>query len=73
MKESKQLRNPSVRQWATRESGVMEIRDLHEIATLAAILDHVNMAEVEQALDILRQRILSIQIATTGLLGQKRM
>lgn len=63
VKESKQLRNPSVRKWAARESGAMEIRDLCAIATLAALLDHANMGEVEQALGIPTQRILSVQMA----------
>lgn len=63
VRESKQLRNVSVRTWAAREAGVNELRDQREVATLAAILDHVNLGEIEQALDVLVQRIQSIQLA----------
>ena len=44
-----------------------QTRDVREVATLATILDHVNADEIEQALDVLTQRILSIQLAkSTG-------
>lgn len=60
---SSQLRQVSVTSWAHQFSGLTEIRDMKEVATLAEILDMVNRKEIAQALDVLCQRILAIQAA----------
>ena len=63
VRESKDLRSPSVRAWASKETGLTDVRDLREVGTLAAAIDHLNLGEAAQALDVLTQRVLAIQIA----------
>ena len=53
----------NVSTWAAQHTGLTEVRDLREVATLAAAIDAVNRREVEKALDILSQRIMAIQKA----------
>ena len=59
----KDLHKPSVTAWAQQFSGVSEVRDQREILTIARTLDYVNRQEIGQALDVLVQRIVSIQSA----------
>ena len=53
----------SVQAWAERHSGLSELRDLREVMTLAAVMDAVNSDTLEEAMDILGQRMLAIQQA----------
>lgn len=57
------LRKVSVQQWAQGFTGLTEVRDLREVATLAAAMDMINVDDLEQAMDILSQRILAVQQA----------
>ena len=61
--ETRQLRRASVTQWAGSDSSLNEVRDRREVATLAMAMDHVNRRELAQAMDVLSQRILAIQMA----------
>ena len=44
-------------------TGLTEVRDVREVQTIAAALDHINARDLSSAMDILCQRILSIQSA----------
>ena len=57
------LNKVSVAQWASQHAGLSDIRDTREVATLACAMDAINRREVQQAMDILSQRILAIQLA----------
>jgi len=57
------LNKVSVAQWASQHAGLSDIRDTREVATLASAMDAINRREVQQAMDILSQRILAIQLA----------
>ena len=48
---------------AQQLSGLTEVRDMKEVVMSAEILDAVNREEISQALDVLCQRILTIQAA----------
>jgi ribosome assembly protein YihI (activator of Der GTPase) len=48
---------------AQQFSGLTEVRDMKEVVMSAEILDAVNREEISQALDVLCQRILTIQAA----------
>ena len=63
LQESKSLRQVSVASWASSHTGLSETRDLREVANLAAAMDHIARDEISQALDVLSQRIISIQNA----------
>ena len=60
---SSQLRDASVAQWALQMSGLPELRDQREAATLSQTMDHINRDELAQAMDLLAQRVLAIQAA----------
>ena len=55
------LRKVSCAQWATQYTGLTEVRDLREVQTLAAVMDLINMADLETAMDTLDHRIVAIQ------------
>ena len=63
--ETRDLRAAPCRTWAAKSdnTGLTDLRDSREVATIATVLDHVNMGELAQALDVLVQRIGAIQIA----------
>ena len=63
IKNSRDLREVSVQAWAQQHSGLSELRDLREVMTLAAVMDAVNGDALEEAMDILGQRMLAIQQA----------
>ena len=63
LRRSRQLREASVAQWAAQYTGLTETRDLREVATVAAALDHINRSELAQAVDLLSQRVVAIQAA----------
>ncbi|CAE8604573.1 unnamed protein product, partial [Polarella glacialis] len=58
-----QLREASVASWAGQYTGLTEVRDLREVMTLANIMDSINRREMVQAMDVLSQRIVAIQLA----------
>ena len=57
------LHDVSVTEWASQCTGIVEPRDLQEVATLALALDLVNANKVDSALDVIAQRILAVQRA----------
>ena len=57
------LQSVSVSQWAAAHSGLTDIRDLREAQTLSYVMDSVNRGELAQAMDVLAQRILALQLA----------
>jgi hypothetical protein len=61
--KSGQLREASVASWAGQYTGLTEVRDLREVMTLANIMDSINRREMAQAMDVLSQRIVAIQLA----------
>ena len=61
--ESKSLRDVNVAAWASAHTGLTETRDLREVANIAAAMDAVQRDEIASALDILAQRVVSIQNA----------
>eukprot|EP00972_Heterocapsa_arctica_P095919 14153163-Heterocapsa_arctica.AAC.1 len=63
VRNTRELRSVSVSQWAAQYSGLTELRDLREIQTLAYVMDLVNMRDMEQAMDVLAQRVIAIQQA----------
>jgi hypothetical protein len=63
LKTSSQLREASVAQWASQCTGLSDVRDLREVQNIAAALDAINARDIARAVDILCQRILSIQVA----------
>ena len=63
MTQSRHLRDVNVAAWASSHTGLTELRDLREIANIAAAMDCIQRDEVAQALDILAQRVVSIQNA----------
>ena len=65
IRQSSDLRKPSARAWAADKTGLSDIRDLREVATLATVVDHLNLDEAAEALDVIAQRIAAIQIAKT--------
>jgi hypothetical protein len=62
IQETKELRNASVMAWVA-QSGLNEVRDVREVATLACAMDAVNRRDLQHCMDILSMRILSIQAA----------
>ena len=44
-------------------SGLSELRDVREVKNLAAAMEYINAGEVAMAMDVLTQRIASIQAA----------
>ena len=44
-------------------SGLADIRDQREVATLTMAIDHVNREQLAQALDLMTQRVVAIQCA----------
>ena len=63
MRRTVSLRNASVSQWAAQHSGLTEVRDQREVATLAQVMDLINPRTLEEAMDVLAQRIVAIQQA----------
>jgi len=63
VKHTSDLHRVSVSQWAAQHSGLTEVRDQREVATLAAAMDAVNSRCLEDVMDIMAQRILAIQQA----------
>ena len=63
MQQSSQLREVSIGAWASQHTGLSETRDLREVANIAAAMDCIQKDEIAQALDILAQRVVSIQSA----------
>lgn len=59
------LKDVSVASWAARHTGLTETRDLREVQSIALAMDHINRQEVASAMDVLAQRVLSIQAAKT--------
>jgi hypothetical protein len=67
LKRTKQLRDVNVSQWAASSTGLTEVRDLREVATLAAVMDYINSRDLGTAMDIIAQRVVAIQKAkSTG-------
>ena len=60
---SRQLREVNVAAWASAHTGLTETRDLREVSNIAAAMDAIQKDEVAVALDILAQRVISIQNA----------
>eukprot|EP00973_Karenia_brevis_P012307 1671481-Karenia_brevis.AAC.1 len=44
-------------------AGLTEIRHMREVQNLALAMDHINRAELKQAMDVLAQRVITIQAA----------
>ena len=44
-------------------TGLTEVRDLREVQTIATAMDMINRRELSQAMDVLAQRVVSIQRA----------
>ena len=65
VEHTKALKRVSVAGWADEHSGLSEVRDRREVATLAAAMDRINRSEVAEAMGILCQRIQAIQRAKT--------
>ena len=63
VQHSSQLREVSISAWASQHTGLSETRDLREVANIAAAMDCIQKDEIAQALDILAQRVVSIQSA----------
>ena len=63
MQQSSQLRDVNVAAWASSHTGLTETRDLREVANIAAAMDLIQRDEVSAALDVLSQRVISIQSA----------
>ena len=63
VRQSKDLRKAPVKTWASDKTGLSDVRDLREVATLATIADHLNLDEVDKALDVVAQRVGAIQLA----------
>ena len=57
------LHDVSVTEWASQCTGIVEPRDLQDVATLALALDLVDANKVDSALDVIAQRILAVQRA----------
>ena len=62
LKETKQLREASVSTFVTQNPS-KEVRDQRELLTVAAAIDAVNRNDLAEALDLLVQRLLAIQMA----------
>ena len=65
VRRSSDLRRGSVVAWAERHSGLSELRDQRELLTLATAMDLINDRQLESAMDVLSQRISSLQAAKT--------
>ena len=59
--ESKQLRDVSVTNWVSLHSGLSEVRDQKEAATIAAAVDGINRRDFEYVMDLLAQRLFALQ------------
>ena len=44
-------------------TGLTDIRDQREAQTIALVMDHVSRRSIEQAMDVLTQRLLALQLA----------
>ena len=60
---TRQLREVSTTAWAQLHAGVSDVRDQKEVMTLCAALDSINNRDLATAMDIISQRVLSIQTA----------
>ena len=65
MTETRDLRRQSVVTWVANHSGFTETRDRREALTLAMAMDAINSKQLAYAMDVLSQRIQSIQAAKT--------
>ena len=61
--QSEELRQVNVSAWATKFAELNDVRDQREVATLIALMDKIQAYEVEEAMDIMVQRIVAIQEA----------
>eukprot|EP00971_Amphidinium_carterae_P325574 6455927-Amphidinium_carterae.1 len=60
---STDLHKVNVSQWATQFAGLSEVRDQREAQTLAAAMDRINRNQLAEAMDLIAQRLISIQKA----------
>ena len=60
---TRDLKQASVMGWVEKYGGVSETRDVREMTTLAYAMDLVNKKQMAEVMDVLAQRILSIQNA----------
>ena len=65
MTKTRDLRHQSVVTWVANHSGLTETRDRREALTLAMAMDAINSKQLAYAMDVLSQRIQSIQAAKT--------
>ena len=57
------LRRTSVTQWSQKYSGLTEVRDQREVATLSLAVDLCSRGDLSALMDVLCQRILAVQQA----------
>ena len=62
-RETKELRSAKVSEWASKFSGLSELRDRREVQTLAHLMDLMSRRDYEVVMDVIAQRITSIQEA----------
>jgi hypothetical protein len=63
VQDSRELRTVSVSGWAQQFAGLTELRDQKEVQHLALCMDLINGRDLEQAMDLLAQRISAVQMA----------
>ena len=66
VRQTKQLRLANVSQWVTSHSGVSEVRDVREAATLGYVMDLIQQEDLESAMDVIAQRLVAIQKKAQG-------
>ena len=64
--QSKQLRRANVSQWVSSHSGLTEMRDVREAATLGYVMDLIQSKDLEAAMDVIAQRLVAIQKKAQG-------
>ena len=62
-RDVRELRRTKLTEWVQKYSGLSEARDVREVSTLAAAIDSISRGELHVVMDLLCQRILSIQAA----------
>jgi hypothetical protein len=62
-KDVKELRRTSISAWAQKYGGLTEVRDQREVATIAQAMDLISKGDLQEVMDLLSQRILSVQQA----------
>ena len=57
------MRKASVVAWAQKYAVMSEIRDRRELETIAQAMDHISRGDLQEVMDLLAQRVLSIRQA----------